>query len=325
MVSDIITVSGENMAEPKTARVKQKSLKKVFSKYWQLYLFLLIPLVWLVVFKYYPMLGAQIAFKNFRPNRGIWGSEWVGFRNFTRFFGSYQFARVMTNTLVVSFYSLLAGFPFPIILALMFNSLNNKRLRGFAETVAYMPHFISTVVLVGMMLQLFNPHIGIFGAIFRNLFHQSAPNLFGDPRTFPHLYVWSGLWQHLGWNTIIYTAALSGVDPELHEAARIDGASRFQGILHIDIPTIMPTITIMLILNVGNIMAVGFEKVYLMQTSLNLRASEIISTYVYKVSFVQGSDFSFAAAIGLFNSIINFALLATVNAASRKLGETSLW
>lgn len=299
--------------------------KKFFVKYWQLYLFLFIPVLWLIVFKYYPMLGAQIAFKNFRPTRGIWGSEWAGFRHFIRFFTSYQFARVMTNTLIVSFYSLAAGFPFPIILALMFNSLNNKRFRGFVETVAYMPHFISTVVLVGMMLQLFNPHIGIIGALFRTLFHQNAPNLFGSPRAFPHLYVWSGIWQHLGWNTIIYTAALSGVDPELHEAARIDGASRFQGILHIDIPGIMPTITIMLILNAGNIMAVGFEKVYLMQTGLNLRASEIISTYVYKVSFVQGSDFSFAAAIGLFNSVINFTLLATVNTISRKLGETSLW
>jgi putative aldouronate transport system permease protein len=188
-----------------------------------------------------------------------------------------------------------------------------------------MPHFISTVVLVGMMLQIMNPHIGIIGAISRALFKVSPPNLFGSPAAFPHLYVWSGVWQHIGWNTIIYTAALSGVDPELHEAAKIDGANRFQGIIHIDLPALIPTITILLILNAGNIMSVGFEKVYLMQTSLNLRTSEIISTYVYKVSFVQGSDFSFAAAIGLFNSAINMALLSTVNTVSRKLGETSLW
>jgi putative aldouronate transport system permease protein len=188
-----------------------------------------------------------------------------------------------------------------------------------------MPHFISTVVLVGMMLQIMNPHIGIIGAISRTLFKVSPPNLFGSPTAFPHLYVWSGVWQHIGWNTIIYTAALSGVDVELHEAAKIDGANRFQSIIHIDLPALMPTITILLILNAGNIMAVGFEKVYLMQTSLNLRTSEIISTYVYKVSFVQGSDFSFAAAIGLFNSVINMALLTTVNTVSQKLGETSLW
>ncbi|GHU92274.1 sugar ABC transporter permease [Spirochaetia bacterium] len=305
--------------------IRRTGIKKQFYKYWQLYIFLLLPLIWLLVFKYYPMLGAQIAFKNFRPQKGIWGSDWVGTRNFVRFFSSYQFARVMTNTLIISFYSLLAGFPFPIILALMFNSLNNKKFRNFTETVAYMPHFISIVVLVGMMLQLFNPHIGILGAFYRTFLGTSAPNLFGSPGAFPHLYVWSGVWQHIGWNTIIYTAALSGVDPELHEAARIDGASRFQGIVHIDFPMILPTITIMLILNAGNIMAVGFEKVYLMQSDLNLRASEIISTYVYKVSFVQGSDFSFAAAIGLFNSVINMALLATVNGISRKAGETSLW
>jgi putative aldouronate transport system permease protein len=304
---------------------KKKGLKKVFNKYWQLYALLALPLVWLLIFKYYPMLGAQIAFKNFRPNSGIWGSEWVGVRHFVRFFTSYQFSRVMVNTLVLSFYSLIAGFPFPIILALMLNSLNSKKFRGFTETVAYMPHFISTVVLVGMMLQLLNPYIGIIGAIYRTFFGGQAPDLFGSPSAFPHLYVWSGMWQHIGWNTIIYTAALSGVDPEFHEAAKIDGANRFQSIIHIDFPSILPTITILLILNVGNIMAIGFEKVYLMQTGLNLRSSEIISTYVYKMSFVQGSDFSFSAAIGLFNSVINLTLLAAVNAVSRRVGETSLW
>ena len=304
---------------------KPKRKQGSFRRHWQLYLFLLIPLIWLLVFKYYPMLGAQIAFKNFRPQHGIWGSEWVGFKHFIKFFNSYQFSRVMQNTVVISFYSLIANFPFPVVLALMLNSLNNKRFRGFTETIAYMPHFISTVVLVGMMLQMFNPHIGLLGAFYRVVLGTSAPNLFGNPSAFPHLYVWSGLWQHLGWNTIIYTAALSGVDPELHEAAKIDGASRLRRIQHIDFPTIVPTITIMLILNAGNIMAIGFEKVYLMQTDLNMRASEIISTYVYKVSFVQGSDFAYAGAIGLFNSVINMALLATVNAVSRKVGETSLW
>lgn len=298
--------------------------RKVFFRHWQLYVFLLIPVIWLLVFKYYPMLGAQIAFRKFNPNGGIWGSPWVGFDNFIKFFSSYQFSRVMVNTLVTSFYSLVAGFPLPIILALMLNSLRSKRFKNTLETIAYVPHFISIVVLVGMMMQMLNPHIGILGAIFR-MFGQSVPDLFGSAEAFPHLYVWSGIWQNVGWNTIIYTAALSGVDPELHEAAQIDGASRFRRVLYIDFPTIMSTVTIMLILNAGNIMSIGFEKVYLMQTDLNLAASEIISTYVYKVSFVQGSDFSYASAIGLFNSVINMALLVTVNAVSRKVSESSLW
>lgn len=302
----------------------QKKGKNSFQRHWQLYLFLLIPVVWLLVFKYYPMLGAQMAFRKFNPNDGIWGSAWVGMENFEKFFTSYQFPRVMANTLLISFYSLIAGFPLPVILALMLNSLRNKRFCNALETIAYIPHFISIVVLVGMMLQMMNPHIGVLGAMYR-MMGQTAPDLFGSPSAFPHLYVWSGIWQNVGWNTIIYTAALSGVDPELHEAAQIDGASRFRRILYIDLPTIMSTVTIMLIMNAGNIMSIGFEKVYLMQTDLNLSASEIISTYVYKVSFVQGSDFSYASAIGLFNSVINMALLVTVNAISRKVSDSSLW
>ncbi|WP_322200680.1 ABC transporter permease [Acutalibacter intestini] len=303
---------------------KQKGGKHSFRKHWQLYLFLLIPVIWLLVFKYYPMLGAQIAFRRFNPNGGIWGSPWVGWDNFLKFFASYQFPRVMKNTLINSFYSLAAGFPLPIILALMLNSLRRKRLRNTLETIVYIPHFISIVVLVGMMMQMMNPHIGVLGAVFR-LFGMKAPDLFGSPTAFSHLYVWSGIWQNVGWNTIIYTAALSGVDPELHEAAQIDGASRFRRIMYIDFPAILATVTIMLIMNAGNIMSIGFEKVYLMQTDLNLSASEIISTYVYKVSFVQGSDFSYASAIGLFNSVINMALLVTVNTISSKAGENSLW
>ncbi|MDD3409176.1 MAG: ABC transporter permease subunit [Eubacteriales bacterium] len=296
-----------------------------FRKHWQLYLFLLLPLLYLIVFKYYPMLGAQIAFRKFKPQMGIWGSPWVGFANFSKFFSSYQFTRVISNTLTLSFYSLLAGFPIPVMLALMLNSLQGKRYRNLVETVAYMPHFISTVVLVGMMMQVFNPHIGVVGALYRLVAGASMPDLFGRASAFSHLYVWSGVWQNAGWNTIIYTAALAGVDTELHEAAQIDGASRFRRVLHIDLPAVLPTITIMLILNAGNIMSIGFEKDYLMQTDLNLQTSEIISTYVYKVSFVQGSDFSYAGAVGLFNSVVNMILLVTVNALSRRLGESSLW
>lgn len=307
-----------------TQKVPSKRFVR-FKKHWQLYLFMALPLIYLLVFKYYPMLGAQIAFKDFRPQYGIWGSEWVGFKNFQKFFSSYQFLRVMENTLVISFYSLIANFPIPIILALMLNSLRSKKYKNVVETIAYIPHFISTVVLVGMMMQMFNPHIGVLGAVYRVVFGADAPDMFGNPAIFPHLYVWSGVWQNTGWGTIIYTAALAGVDPELHEAAEIDGASRFQRILYIDLPSIMPTVTIMLILNAGNIMSVGFEKVYLMQSDLNLRSSEIISTYVYKVSFVQGSDFAYAGAIGLFNSVINMALLVTVNTIAGKISENSLW
>ena len=221
-------------------------------KHWQLYLFMLIPLVYLIVFKYYPMLGAQIAFREYRPQFGIWGCEWVGMKNFIKFFTSYQFPRVMQNTVLISFYSLLAGFPIPVMLALMFNSLRRKRTRELAETLAYMPHFISTVVMVGMMMQMFNPHIGVVGAAYRQVMGSAPPDLFGKPDAFSHLYVWSGIWQHVGWNTIIYTAALAGVDVELHEAAKIDGASRFRRVLHIDLPSILATITVMLILNAGS-------------------------------------------------------------------------
>lgn len=312
------------MTSRQKARLARKKANS-FQRHWQLYLFLLLPLIYLLVFKYYPMLGAQIAFRKFRPQYGIWHSQWVGFANFRKFFSSYQFARVMKNTLALSFYSLLAGFPIPVVLALMLNSLRGKRYRNLVETVAYMPHFISTVVLVGMMMQIFNPHIGVIGSFYRLIAGKSMSDVFGSASAFPHLYVWSGIWQNAGWNTIIYTAALSGVDTELHEAAQIDGASRFQRVLHIDLPTVLPTITIMLILNVGNIMSIGFEKDYLMQTALNLQSSEIISTYVYKISFVQGSDFSYAGAVGLFNSAINMILLVSVNALSRKIGESSLW
>ncbi|WP_256760590.1 sugar ABC transporter permease [Cohnella sp. WQ 127256] len=294
-------------------------------KHWQLMLFILIPLIYLLIFKYYPMLGAQIAFKDFKPQLGIWGSEWVGMKHFDAFFQSYQFERVLRNTFVISLYSLIAGFPIPIILALLLHSMRGKRFKSLVETVSYMPHFISTVVIVGMIMQLFNPHIGLAGVVSQSVFGQPLPDLFGSPGSFSHLYVWSGIWQNAGWGTIIYAAALAGVDPAQHEAAQIDGASRFKRILYVDLPAIMPTITILLIINAGNMMSVGFEKVFLMQTDLNLRSSEIISTYVYKVSFVQGSNFSFASAIGLFNSLINMVLLLIVNGVTRRMGGSSLW
>lgn len=302
------------------------SFKKDYLQNWQLYLFLLPSLLFIITFAYVPMAGVQIAFKDYNFNLGVWGSEWIGFDNFRRFFDSYQFSTILWNTIALSFYALVASFPLPIILALLLNSFPGKKYKKIVQSISYMPHFISTVVIVGMLIQLFNPRTGAFGALYTFFTDSLLPDAFGMPGAFRHLYVWSGIWQGIGWSSIIYIAALSSVDEELHEAAQIDGASRFQRVRHIDFPSILPTATILLILNVGHIMDVGFEKVYLMQNDLNISKSEVISTYVYKVGMTIGSgDFSFATAIGLFNSLINFALLISVNMASKKFSSTSLW
>lgn len=305
---------------------KKSKFKKNYLDKWQLYLLLLPSLIFIIIFAYVPMAGIQIAFKKYDMALGIWGSPWIGFHQFERFLGSYKFLSILKNTLTLSFYSLLAGFPLPIILALLINAFPGIKYKKLVQTITYMPHFISTVVIVGMLMQLLNPRVGAFGILYNMVAGEMIPNLMGIPSAFKHLYVWSGIWQSLGWSSIIYIAALAGVDEELHEAAQVDGASRFKRVLHIDLPTIMPTVTIMLIMNAGNIMSVGFEKAYLMQNTLNLSASEIISTYVYKVGLVVGTgDFSYSTAIGLFNSIINFLLLVTVNGISRKVGESSLF
>ncbi len=300
-------------------------LKRVLSK-WQLYLFLLIPLIYIIVFAYYPMTGIQLAFKKFYPLRGIWGSPWVGFKNFEKFFSSYQFVRVIKNTLTISFYGLFAGFPLPIILALALNAVRSSKFRKFVQTVTYIPHFISTVVLVGMIVQFLNPRLGFLAIALSFVLKKDMIDLMGSPNAFPHVYVLSGIWQNMGWSAIIYMAALAGVDPELHEAAEIDGASRFARVLHIDFPSILPTAIILLILSSGQIMNVGFEKAFLMQNNLNVSASEVISTYVYKVGIASAqNDFAFGTAIGLFNSLINFTLLVTVNYINKKISNNSLW
>ena len=275
------------------------------------------------------MFGVQIAFKDFMPAEGIWGSQWVGFKHFEIFFKSYQFGRVITNTLRISLYSLVVGFPLPIVFALLLNTIRNMRFKKIVQTITYIPHFISVVVLVGILVQVLNPVTGLYGSIYRLFNGAGYPkNIMASPAAFTHLYVWSGIWQQLGWSSIIYVAALSNVDQELYEAAEIDGASRWKRVLHIDLPSILPTIAILLILRAGSIMSVGFEKVYLMQNNLNLMQSEVISTYVYKVGMAAGGgNFSYASAIGLFNSIINCTLLVFVNAVSRKLSDEniSLW
>lgn len=295
-------------------------------RHWQVYVFLLVPLAYLLVFHYYPMTGIQLAFKEFIYRKGIWGSPWVGLANFTKFFRSFMFSRVVGNTVSISLYSILAGFPIPIVFALLLNSFRHERVKKAIQTVTYMPYFISVVVVVGMLFQVLNPRSGLFGTIAHALTGGYPKDILGSASTFVHLYVWSDIWQHFGWGSIIYLAALSGVSPELHEAATVDGASRFQRVLHIDIPGILPTAIIMLILRTGSIMTIGFEKAYLMQNTLNLSRSEIISTYVYKVGLTAAiPDYPYATAIGLFNSMINLVLITSVNAFAKRTGETYLW
>lgn len=305
---------------------KSKTLKKV-KKYWQIYIFLLIPLVYVIIFKYIPMAGLVMAFKKFDMGLGIMDSPWIGLDNFVRFVTSVKFERLIKNTLIISFYSIIAGFPLPIIFALIVNSLRSEKFKKITQTLCSIPHFISVVVMVGIIMQVLNPMTGLYGAIYR-IFHNgtSPTDLLASAKAFPHIYTWSGIWQSFGWNAIVYIACLSNTSQELHEAAQIDGASRFKRVLHIDLPSILPTATIMLIMRMGGVMSVSFEKIYLMQNNLNLSTSEVISTYVYQVGLSGGgiSDFSYATAIGLFNSIVNLALLLFVNFCSKKLSETSL-
>ena len=292
-------------------------------KNWDLYLLILPVVAYFLVFHYYPMYGVQIAFKNFFANRGILGSPWVGLRHFERFFNSYYFWRLLRNTLGIGLYELLVGFPIPIILALSINEVAHKRFQRFVQNVTYAPHFLSTVVLVGMVFMFLSRTNGVVNNVIEFLGGERI-SFMTEPKWFKTIYVLSGVWKNMGWNSIIYLAALSGVDPELHEAAKVDGASQFQRIRHINLPAIIPTIVILLILNAGRVLSVGFEKVYLMQNSLNMAASDVIATHVYRTGLL-GAQYSYAAAVGLFNSIVNFIMLISVNRIARRLNETSLW
>ena len=303
---------------------KKKSIWQRCRERWQLFLFILPPVIFLAIFEYYPMFGVQIAFKQYSAGLGIWKSPWIGFGNFTRFFQSFQFSRVIINTLRISLYSLIVNFPLSFIFALMLNLVRNPKLKKVVQTITYIPYFISVVVVVGMINQLFNPVVGIYGNIYRLFYPGAYPkSILTRPDAFIHLYIWSGVWQGMGWSSIIYIAALSSVDPELHEAAMIDGATRWKRVLHIDLPTIIPTASIMLILNSGSLLSVGFEKTYLLQNTANNAVSEVISTYVYKTGMTTGggANFSYATAIGLFNSVINLIFLVTVNTIAKKLGN----
>ncbi|MFD3270842.1 ABC transporter permease [Paenibacillus dendritiformis] len=302
---------------------KKKSVWKRMAQTWELYLFIAPAFLYFLIFHYGPMYGIQIAFKNFIPAKGITGSPWVGFDHFERFFNSYYFWDLLWNTLSISLYELAIGFPLPIILALAFNEVKDGFFKRTVQTVTYAPHFISVVVMAGIIITFLSPSTGILVHIIEFLGFEPAAFL-TDPRWFKTVYVLSGVWQSTGWGTIIYLAALSGVDPQLHEAAIMDGASRWQRIWNINIPTIVPTITILLILNMGSILGVGFEKILLLQNPLNMEASDVISTFVYRSGLVD-AQYSFSTAVGLFNSVVNAILLITVNQIARRTSETSLW
>lgn len=291
---------------------------------WQLYVMIAVPTALLVTFNYVPMVGLQLAFRDYSPLQGIWGSPWIGTEKFTEFFQDPYFGPTITNTLILGVYTLIASTPAALILALLLNEVKHAWFKKAVQTITFLPYFISTVVLVGMLNIVLSPNAGMLGQVYGVFGNNHPPDLFANPNDFASLYVWSGVWQTTGWGAVIYLAALSGVSPTLYEAAKIDGASRWQRVLHIDLPTIKPTIVILTILAAGNVMGVGFEKVYLMQNNLNLSTSEVINTYTYKMGLLN-DDFSFAAAIGLFNSLVNFVIIVAVNFLARFLSDTTLF
>ena len=296
---------------------------KDFRHNWILYVMLLPVLAYFIIFKYYPMYGVTLAFKDYKMKLGILGSPWVGLEHFQRFFELYNFKNLIKNTLTLSVYTLLVGFPIPIFFALFLHYLTNMRLKKAVQMVSYAPHFISTVVLCGMVTLFLEPNTGIFNLILNRLGFESV-NFLAKSEWFKHIYVWSGVWQNMGWNAIIYISALAGVDQEMHEAAIIDGASKLQRIRYIDLPSITPTIAMLLILRFGTLMDVGFEKVLLLQNDLNALASSIISTYEYQVGMIQ-RDYGYSTAVSLFNSLINIILLVSANTVVKKITKESLF
>lgn len=311
-------------AKQKSPLIFNNSKQKFIKRNWVLYLFILPAFLYFLIFAYVPMYGVQIAFKDFVASKGFTGSPWADpiFKHFITFFSSVNFFTILKNTISISFYYLLASFPVPIILALMINEVKNTKFKKLVQNITYMPYFISTVVLVGM-LQLFMARSGLFNQI-GALFGAEPIMFLLKDSFFNDSYVWSGVWQASGYGAVIYIAALAGVSPDLHEAATIDGATRMQRIIHINLPAIMPTIIIMLIMSIGGIMNLSFEKILLMQTDGNLAVAEVISTYVYKLG-IQKAQYSLSSAVGLFNNIINIILLVTANKISNKISETSLW
>lgn len=306
-------------------RYVPKKLNPIESlkKDWSLYTFCLPGVILTFIFSYIPMYGVQIAFRDFNAKQGIWGSPWVGMKHFKRFVTSPFFALTLKNTLILSLYGLLVSFPIPIILALMLNSFRHKRYRKVIQMVTYAPNFISTIVMCGMLLLFMSPTVGVINTVIKGMGGE-AINFMAKKEYWRHIYVWSGVWQGMGWSSVIYFAALSGISPELHEAAMVDGATKFQIVCHIDFPSILPTATILLIMNCGSVLSIGFEKAFALQNDLNQSVSEIISTYVYRVGLIQNS-MSYSSAIGLFNTVVNLVLLVTVNTISDKMSGNSMF
>ena len=288
-----------------------------------LYVLLFPSIILLIMFAYIPMLGLVIAFKDYSPANGILNSPWAGFKYFTQFFNSVQFGTTMMNTLKISIYSILVGFPLPILLALLCNQLKTGKFKKVFQVTTYLPHFISTMVMCGMIILFLSPNSGLIANIFKSL-GWTMPNLLSKPDSFAGVYVWSDVWQHIGWDSIIYLAALSAIDPTYYEAATMDGASRMQKILNIDLPLLLPTAMILLILRAGSLLSIGFEKVLLLQNPLNLAGSEVISTYVYKVGMLN-FQYSYSTAIGLFNTVVNLIILLSVNWFSKRYTKTGLF
>ncbi len=314
------------MKQVVSAEEKAKSrayTNRLMRQNWVLYLFLLPATVYIIIFMYVPMPGIQLAFKDFDSQLGIWGSEWIGFEWFEEFLTSPRFGDIFINTITISLYSLIAGFPIPIILALLLNCVRATKFKRLVQTATYLPHFISVVVLVGMLSVFLSPRSGWITTMLEPILGERVYFL-GEPSMFQDIYVWSGVWQNAGWGSIIYLAALAGVSPELHEAALIEGANRVKRIWYIDLPVIVPTMVILLVLNCGSIMNVGFEKVLLLQNDLLGDSAEVISTYVYKLGLRQ-AQYDYSTAIGLFNNVINFTILLIANRTAKVLSGSSLW
>lgn len=301
------------------------ALKKSFRKYWQMYLLLIPVIAYYIVFKYVPMLGLQIAFKDFSFRKGIWGSEWIGFDHFTRFFSSSQSVSIIMNTLILGVQSLVLCFPMPIILALIFNEIRSKKFKKTLQTITYAPHFISTIVVCGMLISMVSPSTGIFNTLLLKLGIIEEPiYVMGSAKYFRPVYVITDIWKDSGWSAILYISALAAIDESMYEAAEVDGASRWAQLIHITLPSIVPTIITMLILETGKVLSIGFEKVYALQNDLNLSVSEVISTYTYKQG-LENLEYDYATSIGLFNAVISFVMLLTVNYLSKKFSKNSLF
>jgi len=315
------------MEEKNSAKIYKKPgrIKKELTRNWQLYTMILLPVLYILIFAYYPMYGAQIAFKDYTIIKGITGSEWAGLKHFERFFNNPMNLQYVKNTLALSVYTLIVSFPLQIIFALGINYLRSKTFKKTVQMVSYLPHFISTVIVVSMLHMMFDNRIGVLDRLLEMITGKEV-NVLGNPDYFRSLYVWSGVWQGLGWNSILYVSALAGVDPALHEAAMIDGASKWKRVWHIDLMSILPTVAITFIMNMGRILSLGFDKAFLMQNATNLKMSEILSTYEYKVGVGgQFPSYSYSTAIGLMSSVVTLILVFVTNKFSKKLTDTGLW